>query len=59
MDLKDARLKSKMVDLGIEHDFSLQNAISCSVVQQALNGNLKAFQIIVDMLQQNWKIRRA
>ena len=34
-----------------EDDFSIQNAISCSVVQQALNGNLKAFNIIVDMLR--------
>ena len=58
MELKDARLKSKMIDLGVADDFTIQNAISCSVVQQALNGNLKAFQIIVDMLQQNWKIRR-
>ncbi len=40
-----------MLDLGIEDDFSIQNAISCSVVQQALNGNLKAFNIIVDMLR--------
>ena len=51
MDLKDIKLKSKMLDLGIEDDFSIQNAISCSVVQQALNGNLKAFNIIVDMLR--------
>ncbi len=51
MDLKDIRLKNKMLDLGIEDDFSLQNAISCAVVQQALSGNLKAFNIIVDMLR--------
>lgn len=51
MDLKDTRLKSKMLDLGIEDDFTIQNAISCSVVQQALSGNLKAFNIIVDMLR--------
>lgn len=51
MDLKDIKLKNKMLDLGIEDDFSIQNAISCSVVQQALNGNLKAFNIIVDMLR--------
>lgn len=37
MNLKDIKLKNKMLDLGIEDDFSIQNAISCSVVQQALN----------------------
>ena len=51
MDLKDIRLKNRMLDLGIEDDFSIQNAISCAVVQQALSGNLKAFNIIVDMLR--------
>lgn len=42
MDLKDIKLKSKMLDLGIEDDFSIQNAISCSVVQQALNRKLES-----------------
>lgn len=51
MDLKDIKLKSKMLELGIKDDFSIQNAISCAVVQQALSGNLKAFNIIVDMLR--------
>lgn len=51
MDLKDIRLKNRMLDLGIEDDFTIQNAISCAVVQQALSGNLKAFNIIVDMLR--------
>ena len=37
MNLKDIRLKNKMLDLGIVEDFSIQNAISCAVVQQALN----------------------
>ena len=55
MNLKDIRLKNKMLDLGIVEDITIQNAICCAVVQQALNGNLKAFQIIVDMLQQNPK----
>lgn len=55
INLKDIRLKNKMLDLGIVEDITIQNAICCAVVQQALNGNLKAFQIIVDMLQQNPK----
>ncbi len=42
MDLKDARLKSKMLEFGVVDDFSLQNAISCSVVQQALNREFKS-----------------
>lgn len=37
MELKDIRLKNKMLELGVVDDFSLQNAISCAVVQQALN----------------------
>lgn len=56
MDLKDTRLKENMRSLGVaEENMNLQNAISCAVVQQALYGNLKAFSIIVDMLQQNPK----
>lgn len=55
LDLKDIRLKNKMFDLGAVEDVTIQNAICCAVVQQALNGNLKAFQIIVDMMQQNPK----
>ena len=56
MDLKDTRLKENMRGLGVtEENMNLQNAISCAVVQQALYGNLKAFSIIVDMLQQNPK----
>lgn len=54
MDLKDIKLKNRMLDLGIS-DMSIQNAICVSLVQQALCGNLKAFTIIVDMLQQNPK----
>ncbi len=42
LDLKDIKLKNKMLDLGIEDDFSIQNAISCSVVQQALNRKLES-----------------
>lgn len=37
MDLKDIKLKNKMLDLGIVEDFTIQNAISCMVIQQALN----------------------
>ena len=37
MELKDIRLKNKMLELGVVDDSSLQNAISCAVVQQALN----------------------
>lgn len=56
MDLKDTRIKEQMRSLGVlEENMNIQNAISCAVVQQALYGNLKAFSIIVDMLQQNPK----
>ena len=56
MDLKDTRIKEQMRSLGVlEENMNIQNAISFAVVQQALYGNLKAFSIIVDMLQQNPK----
>ncbi len=42
MELKDTRLKSRMVDLGVVDDFSLQNAISCAVVQKALLRRFKS-----------------
>ena len=37
MDVKDIKIKNKMLDLGVVDDFTIQNAISCAVVQQALN----------------------
>ena len=42
MDLKDIKLKRKMLDLGIEDDFTIQNAISCAFVQQAINRKLES-----------------
>lgn len=42
MDVKDIKLKNKMLDLGVVDDFTIQNAISCAVVQQALNRQLKS-----------------
>ena len=59
LDLKDTRLKETMRNLGVpEEDMNIQNAISVSLVQQAMYGNIKAFQVICDMLQQNPKYRR-
>ena len=56
LDLKDTRLQENMRKLGIkEDDMNIQNAISVSLVQQAMYGNIKAFQVICDMLQQNPK----
>lgn len=43
MDLKDTRLKSRMLELGVAEDFSIQNAISCMVVQKALLRRFKSF----------------
>lgn len=42
MDVKDIKLKNKMLDLGVTEDFSLQNAISCMVVQKALLRRFKS-----------------
>lgn len=42
MDVKDIKLKNKMLDLGVTKDFSLQNAISCMVVQKALLRRFKS-----------------
>lgn len=52
MDLGECKLKEKMLDLGIsEEDISIQNAICVSLVQQALNGSIRAFQVIRDQLR--------
>lgn len=56
MDLKDSKIKENMRKLGIsETDMNIQNAITASLVQQALYGNLKAFTLIRDQLGQNPK----
>ena len=42
--------------LGIEEvDLSVQNGILVSLVKQALNGSIRAFQVIRDQLDQNPK----
>ena len=59
LDLKDETLKTKMYNLGItENDMTIQSGILCALVQQALYGNLKAYQLIRDQLGQNPKERR-
>lgn len=59
MDVKDEKVKEKLKHFGIpENEMTLQMAMCVSLVQQAVNGNIKSFQVIGDYLQQNPKFRR-
>ena len=56
LDLPENKLKDDMRRLGIEEvDLSVQNGILVSLVKQALNGSIRAFQVIRDQLDQNPK----
>jgi len=56
LDLPENKLKDDMRKLGIEEaDLSVQNGILVSLVKQALNGSIRAFQVIRDQLNQNPK----
>lgn len=56
LDLPENKLKDDMRKLGIEDaDLSVQNGILVSIVKQALNGSIRAFQVIRDQLNQNPK----
>lgn len=56
LDLPENKLKEDMRKLGIEDaDLSIQNGILVSIVKQALNGSIRAFQVIRDQLGQNPK----
>lgn len=48
-----------MRKLGIpENELSIQNAICVALVQQALNGSIRAFKVIGEYMQQDPKYRR-
>ena len=47
LDLNECKLKENMRKLGIEeNELSIQNAMCVSLVQQALNGSIRAFKTI-------------
>jgi hypothetical protein len=59
LDLNECKLKDNMRKLGIkENELSIQNAMCVSLVQQALNGSIRAFQVIRDQLRTKPKRRR-
>ena len=59
LDLNECKLKDNMRKLGIEeNELSIQNAMCVSLVQQALNGSIRAFQVIRDQLRTKPKGRR-
>lgn len=48
-----------MRKLGIpENELSIQNAMCVALVQQALNGSIRAFKVIGEYMQQDPKYRR-
>lgn len=55
-DLNECKLKENMRKLGIEeNDLSIQNGICVALVQQALNGSIRAFKVIGEYIQQDPK----
>lgn len=56
MDLPECKLNEDMKKLGItEDDMSIQMAMCVMLVKQAVYGNLKAYQLIRDQIDQNPK----
>ena len=56
LDLNECKLKDNMRKLGIEeNNLSIQNGICVALVQQALNGSIRAFKVIGEYLQQDPK----
>ena len=56
LDLNECKLKDNMRKLGIpEEELTIQNAICVSLIQQALNGSIRAFGVIRDTLGQDPK----
>lgn len=56
LELKDDILKKQIKSLGIpEDEITIQMALCVSITNRALQGNLKAFEIIQNSTGQNWK----
>lgn len=56
LDLNECKLKENMRKLGIpENELTIQNAMCVSLVQQSLNGSIRAFSVIRDTLGQDPK----
>lgn len=59
LDLPECKLNEDMRKLGIsEENMSIQMAMCVMLVKQAVFGNLKAYQLVRDQIQQNPKERR-
>ena len=59
MDLPECKLNEDMRKLGIsEENMSIQMAMCVMLIKQAVFGNLKAYQLVRDQIQQNPKVRR-
>lgn len=53
------KLNEDMRKLGIsEENMSIQMAMCVMLIKQAVFGNLKAYQLVRDQIQQNPKVRR-
>ncbi len=54
LELQENELKEQIKELGIEpNEITMQMALCVSVMQQAMQGNLKAFEIIQNTIGQN------
>lgn len=56
LELKDNTIKNQIKFLGIADDeMTIQMALCATIIKRALQGNLKAFEIIQNSTGQNWK----
>lgn len=56
LELKDDTLKEQIKSLGIpEDEITIEMALCVAVTNRALQGNLKAFELIQNSTGQNWK----
>lgn len=54
LDLQESELKEQIVALGIpQEEINIQMALCVAMTQQALQGNIKAFELIRDTIGQN------
>lgn len=54
LDLQDNELKEQIMSLGIpQEEINIQMALCVAMTQQALQGNIKAFELIRDTIGQN------
>ena len=58
LELKDDTLKSQIQSLGIpNNEITIEMALCVAIIKRALQGNIRAFELIQNSTGQNWKER--